>query len=128
MNDIIQLQSSEIIQDRPFTHPQENVADLQILQFMVKKLRSVLTESDKLQPQTGPVKLNLKDTDGAHKIILVDWPYLMTNHHLTAVGFFGQARTDIDHTPIIKLEDTLIEQFGEFPGLLGYYNLHMPTG
>lgn len=128
MNDIIQLQLSEIIHDRPFSHPQENVADLQILQFMAKKLRTILTEAGDFSSQLDPIKLNIKDADGAHKIILVDWRYLMTNHDLTAVGFFGQARTDIDHTRIIKLEDTLIEQFGDYPGLLGYYNLHLPTG
>ena len=127
MSDIVQLQSSEIIPDRPFTHPQKNVTDLEILQFMVKKLRFILTEADDLPSQADPIKLNLKDEDGAHKIILLDKSYLIANHDLMAVGFFGQARTDIDHTPIVKLEDDLIEQFGEFPGLLAYYNLHMPT-
>jgi len=127
MSDIIQLQSSEIIDDHPFTHPEENGGDLQILQFMVKKLRSILSESDDLPSQSEPVKLNLKDVDGAHKIILVDKDYLTSNQDLLAVGFFGQARTDIDHTRIIKLEDDLIEQFGEFPELLAYYNLHLPS-
>lgn len=126
MNDIIQLQPLETIADRPFTGVQKSIADARMMQFMVDKLRNVLLDST-CNPHVVPVKINLSDAGGDHRLILVDWQYLKRSEDITAVGFFGQARTDIDHTPINMLENELIDQLADSPGMLGYYNLRFPN-
>ncbi len=45
---------------------------------------------------------------------------------VAAVGFFGQIRPEVNHGPIMDLENELIDQLPATPGLLTYYNLHRP--
>jgi hypothetical protein len=44
------------------------------------------------------------------------------------VGFFGQAREHVDHSPILDLEQDLLARAPHFPGLLAYYNVRFVTG
>ena len=41
-----------------------------------------------------------------------------------AIGFFGQARADVDHTPIVELEHALLRRADEFRGLLAYHDVY----
>jgi hypothetical protein len=128
MNEFIQLQPLEVVAERPFTEAHKSHVDARMMQFMVNRLRNILLNSNDFDPDIVPVKINLSDADGDHRIILVDWQYLGGGHDITAVGFFGQARNDIDHAPIIALENELINQLPDSPGILGYYNLRFPSG
>ncbi len=44
------------------------------------------------------------------------------------IGFFGQAREHVDHSPILDLEQDLLARAPLFPGLLAYYNVRFVTG
>jgi hypothetical protein len=44
------------------------------------------------------------------------------------VGFFGQAREHVDHSPILDLEQDLVARASRFPGLLAYYNVRFADG
>jgi hypothetical protein len=125
--EVIYLRPSEIIRDRPFTDPQNNAADLGILYTMREKLQSILSQSQEPPHDTGPVKMNLREDDGSrHRLVIVDWAALRGREEVAVVGFFGQARTDVDHTPIMDLENELMDQLQTYPGLLSYYNLRLP--
>ena len=43
------------------------------------------------------------------------------------VGFFGQARRQVDHTPIMEPEAALIADMPSTPGLVAYYNAFDPN-
>ena len=45
---------------------------------------------------------------------------------LVVVGFFGQARLDVDHGPIVDLESALIADMAAAVNPLVYYNVHWP--
>jgi hypothetical protein len=44
------------------------------------------------------------------------------------VGFFGQARQDVDHAPIIAIEQELLGRAAAFEGLLAYHNVRFADG
>jgi len=67
------------------------------------------------------------DPDGSQLKIVM--PYVraaLEPRDLVAVGFFGQARMDIDHAPIVGLEAALIADVSGDSGLLVYENLFWP--
>ena len=76
MNQVIQLQPLENVADCPFTGVQKSIVDARIMQFMVDRLRNVLLDSDNFNPHVVPVKINLSDANGDHRLILIDWQYL----------------------------------------------------
>jgi hypothetical protein len=45
-----------------------------------------------------------------------------------AIGFFGQAREQVDHSAILELEQTLLARAASLPGLLAYYNVRFRGG
>jgi hypothetical protein len=53
---------------------------------------------------------------------------LVKSRPVFGVGFFGQAREDVDHAPILDLEQELVARAGRFPGMLAYYNVRFATG
>jgi len=45
-----------------------------------------------------------------------------------AVGFFGRARSDVGHGPILVLEQELLARAASFAGLLAYHNVRFAEG
>lgn len=127
MNDLVYLSPDEVVPGRPFCHPQASVSDVATLQYMIARLRSLLTGTSASAKLESTTYLNLSDADGAaHRLVLPDRALLQRDDDLVAVGFFGQIRPDVDHTPIMDLENELMDQLPDAPGLLTYYNLHRP--
>lgn len=73
--------------------------------------------------QNGPRRDVFADDDGKHLIVLPHPGLVSASGELTAVGFFGQARADVDHTPILDLEDALVQDMPSNLGLVAYYNV-----
>ncbi len=117
------LNPTELIEGRPFSDPQQNEPDVALLRYMVDRLRNLVSRETTSQIILDP----LREADGSvHRIFVLDRAAVLTQATLTAVGFFGQARTDVDHEPIMEIENELIEQMDAVPGLLVYYNLYQP--
>lgn len=124
----VRLAPDETAEGRPFTAPTHGAADLRIIERMVRRLahhaRTILAES----PRATADDRRVLDDDGSlHRIVLPDIPSLISAEELAAVGFFGQARTGVDHTPIGDLEQQLISTMDGTDGLVAYYNVHWPT-
>ena len=64
----------------------------------------------------------------SHWLVVPELPTLMRSRPSFGVGFFGQAREDVDHSPILDLEQELLARASLFPGLLAYYNVRFGTG
>lgn len=63
-----------------------------------------------------------------HWIRIPDCAALRAAPRLTVVGFFGQARDTVDHTPIDELEAGIVETLDTLPGVLCYYDLELAAG
>jgi hypothetical protein len=124
MDNLDILGPEEPVPDRPFTHYQASVADVATMRWMAGHLRSLAAGS---AGGKQPVYTHQLDDNGAtHRIVVPRWESLRADSDIIAVGFFGQTRPDVNHSPIMDLENELIEQLPATPGLLTYYNLHRP--
>lgn len=66
--------------------------------------------------------------DGSsHWLVVSSWERLEGTPAPTAVGFFGQAR-DVDHEPIMLLEQSLVARVRKADGFLVYYTLRDSQG
>jgi hypothetical protein len=79
--------------------------------------------------RTSDVLVFERDHAGLRTWIRVpDRAALLAARELTAVGFFGVARADVDHSAIHDLEARIVETLEWIPGLLSYFNLELPGG
>lgn len=121
------LGRGEDVPDRPFADAGRSDADAAVMARMLERLRAHVAAV--LPDPTAPAGRFDRFTDdlgGHHKIVL---PALERAHRagdLFAVGFFGQARADVDHGPIVALEGALIDDMPGTPGLVAYYNTFHP--
>jgi len=63
-----------------------------------------------------------------HRIAVPDWSALSRDRPAVGVGFFGQARPDVDHGPISLMEDEIVERAASLDGLLAYHNALLEPG
>ena len=124
MDTIKHLAPTEPVLGRPFADHRASEADLSTMRWMARHLRSLAADA---AAGGWEVYTHQVDENGAtHRIVVPDWEALQADKDATAVGFFGQIRPDVNHGPIMDLENELIDQLPATPGLLTYYNLHRP--
>lgn len=119
---MIEIGPTQELPDRPFTALAHGEHDLAVMGEMLTRLRRHVREVD-LTP--GHRDDRFAD-DAEHMIVLPDTSLVTTTSDLFAVGFFGQARADVDHRPIVELEERLVRTMPGTPGLVAYYNVHWP--
>ena len=132
---MIELASDEVVPDRPFTAPDWTRTDEVVLDRMWHRLRAhartyqggevgARASTDRAANDRTD-KLN--DSGGSvHTIVFPELRRALRSDDLFAVGFFGQARTGVDHTPIMVLEAELIADMWQTDGLVAYYNAFYP--
>lgn len=123
MTNITRLKSTEFVDGKPFSDPHESEPDLELMRYMADRLRSLVSRETANHITLDPLQ---EADDSRHRIFILDRSALLRPESLIAVGFFGQARPDVDHTPIMDIENELIAQLPDVPGLLTYYNLFQP--
>jgi hypothetical protein len=113
------------VDERPFAAVEHTRADLQVLRAMRRTIAARLRGETLPPPDAGP----LQEPDGTeHWLCVPDPVALAAARPLAAVGFFGQARTDVDHAPILERERDIVARAARFDGLLTYYNLRLADG
>ena len=63
---------------------------------------------------TGPGLSELLEAGWRHLVAVPDRARLLTAADVTAVGFFGQLRPDVDHTVLFEHERRVTESFTEY--------------
>jgi hypothetical protein len=128
------LGPDEFLADRPFTDPANTEREADIMRSMLEHERG-LTRRWAEAGSDAPAKVVSNENDDAglrHLLVIPSTQALIERSDLTAVGFFGKAREEVDHGVLFDLEEELIarmEQYGEV-GLLSYYDveLALPKG
>jgi hypothetical protein len=121
---VIRLGSDEVVAGRPFCAPDWTRKDSAVLRRMWARLRRhtrtvVADARDRSDRVTD-------DDSSVHTIVLPDLSRALRADDLFAVGFFGQARSGVDHSPIMELEGWLIADMSTTRGLVAYYNAYYP--
>lgn len=141
----IELAPDAELPDRPFTAIGRTADDLATMTRMLARLRRFVAESageagdagatgapgDPGAP--GDVAPDRRDdhvTDpedgGIHHIVLPSVAAAREPGDMATVGFFGQARLDVDHAPIVELEHALIASMAPADGVIAYHNVFWP--
>jgi hypothetical protein len=119
---VIRLGPTEEVADHPFTAVGHGRHDVSVMNRMLDRLRCHVGRIDL---SAGPRDDRFVD-HGEHMIVLPNPSLLPSAADLVAVGFFGQARSDVDHGPIVAIEERLVRLMPRTPGLVAYYNVHRP--
>lgn len=125
----LQLGPFDIIEERPFTDPLESMQDLATLQYMLERLRGIVTRPGAIPPQPRPYVMYIpEEGDRYHRIAIAQLEMLLTCEQLTVVGFCGQKRPGIDRGPIDGVDEVLITEFPQHPYLLSYSTMQIECG
>jgi hypothetical protein len=115
MADVLTLAPGERVPGRAFVDPANTERDLAVLEDMRRALR--------LRARGDALAGRWTDSGDQHWLVAPDAALLASDRPVVAVGFFGDAREDIDHGPILRMEHELTERAAEFPGLLAYHDV-----
>src|SRR5262245_3578213 len=111
MSEWTALATTELLSDKPFTHPIYTHADLHTLQFGLEQLRLLLDNPALAVRLAVGEQLFWVEMDGQlHRLIVRDAVGLRANMPLTLVGFFGQRRPTSDREVIHQIDSELIAE------------------
>lgn len=114
------LAAGEEVPGRPFTRLERTLADLETLERMRAAVRRRL--------RAGRGAGMWQANGDRHWLVAPDPGLLLEGKPVAAVGFFGQARGDVDHQPIVRLEHELLGRAPSFPALVSYHNVRFASG
>jgi len=121
MQEPLHLAPDAAVPGRPFADPARSDDDLAAL----AAIRAALVRRHAGGRGAG----RWVDAAGAeHWLVAPDWAALAAQRPALAVGFFGQARGDVDHGAIVDLEHDILARASSFAGLLAYCNVHFASG
>lgn len=125
----LRLNGSELVSERPFTHPDRNAEDLVHLQYLVEQLYHLLNQSGAIPAQPRPYVLYLQEAVGRRQRVALARPEaLLTCPELMVVGFCGHKWPDADRAPLDAIDAELLAEFMQHPHLLSYSSLEVEGG
>ena len=129
MADVVELARDTVADGRPFTAPAHTAHETAVMQEMLERLRAVARGWLESPPAGSDFLVLEPDAAGLRTWIRVpDRTALLDANELTAVGFFGRSRTDVDQTVIHELEAEVVDTLERVPGVLSYFDLELPAG
>src|SRR4051812_2139053 len=107
------LGPDEVLSDKPFTDADNTMREVDVMRDMLLHERERALEW--VDIDLGSHTIREHDEEGRrHLIVIPDTGRLLETENLTAVGFFGSPRDDVDHDVLFTLEDELIERMGHY--------------
>lgn len=123
MSTVDVLAAQERRPDRPFTDPEQTRHDHDLLADALESLRRLLS-----LPGDFGVRQEWQEKGLYRRLILGDCQRLRTLPRLVFVGFFGQRRRTVTVDRINGLDEELLTELAQQPGVLAYYTLELPSG
>ena len=120
MPSLVSLSPDEAAAGREFTDPARSREDLAALD----RIRAALIR----RVRSGLAGGTWTASGESHWLVAPGLRALAEPRPAFGVGFFGQTRDDVDHTPIIELEHQLLARARDLQGLLAYYDVRFVTG
>lgn len=124
---MISLRPDAVPTGRPFAAIEQTADDLAVMERMLRRLRRhVATVAAQGSARRRDDRVRDPDDGGQHRIVIPNVARATRSRDLAAVGFFGQARMDVDHAPIVDLESALLEDMVGDGSPLVYHNVYWP--
>ena len=122
---MMRLDAAIEVEGRPFASLASTRGDLAIMERMLERLRRHI-ESMPAEERSRDDQFTDGDDEGVHRIVITDTARVREAGDPVVVGFFRQARLEVDPRPIIELESALIADMPGESSPLVYYNVHWP--
>lgn len=123
----ISLGPQEEAPGRPFTAVGLIERDIATLLELLADVRGVLAEVDAGTRAIEPYqRMAWKVDDLTHRLIICDEPKLRYRDRTSAVGFFGERRTEVDPGPLEEANAAIVAEFTKYPGILSYSSVELP--
>lgn len=119
------LAAEQRLPARPFTDPEHTLADAKVMDRMLQRLR---VEARSWPGWRTSVEVLRYTRAGCrHWLVVPSASALAGAHDVTAVGFFGDLRSGMNHSAIYELEADVVARLSRYApvGLLGYYDAEM---
>ncbi len=120
MSNVAVLAGEEPHPDHPFTDPQHTARDYASLTDALASLRRLLSLTG-----TFGARQEWQEKGLYRRLILGDCVALRTLPRLIFVGFFGQRRRQVTVARINLLDEDLLAELAQQPGVLAYYTLEL---
>ncbi len=126
----VMVGDTEVITERAFTHPDRSRDDIGVLRHIAGRVREVLRQPEERPGDPYPRVVRFTESDGcALRIVICNRGKLLEANDVSVVGFFGQRRPTSDCGPQMDtLDEELIEEFLQHPGILAYCSLELEPG
>jgi hypothetical protein len=113
---------------RPFASATWTRRDVQLMERLLYRERQVV-EAKVAVGETGEALWERSLRGRRHWLAVPDLGALAAARDVTAVGFFGQARADVDHAILFEMERAVAATFVTYSrfGLLSYYDAAFGT-
>jgi hypothetical protein len=123
------LGPEDVLPERPFTDTDNTSREADVMLTMLGHERDLARGwADEGAEKPESVVMREPDKKGRrHLLVIPSTRNLLESSDLTAIGFFGRVREDVDHSILFGLEDQLVERmagYGEV-GLLSYYDVEL---
>lgn len=121
MENVVQLSPTDILAERPFTHPTHIPGDLSTLRYMARQL--CLTLQNPHMPTDLPqtILFNMPgQSSWIHRQVLANPHHFKTINLIHVVGFFGQSRSQADIELAQEFDKTLMKEIPQHDGLISY--------
>ena len=122
------LEPGERLAGRSFTDPERTLADASVMGRMIGRLR---LEAKSWSGRRTPVEVIAFAGAGCRHWLVVPRPSALRKaHDVTAVGFFGDLRPEMNHAAIYQLEAEVVAGLSRYAahGLLSYYDAELERG
>jgi hypothetical protein len=123
------LGPADTVSGRAFTDSVHTLRDADMMRRMLSRERGLVRglEDD---GRTGPYVEEWHENDRRHWLVIPNVAAQARAQDVTAIGFFGQARDDVDHAVVFGLEREVADSFPAYAevGLLSYYDMECRDG
>jgi len=123
------LGPKEVLSERPFTNAENTIRELDVMRYMLEEERELArgwAQAGDHAPQHFVVRE--QDEEGRrHLLVVPSTRSIVEAADVSAIGFFGRVREDVDHSILFGLEDELVERMARYGevGLLSYYDVEL---
>lgn len=129
MENVVQLNPTDLLAERPFTHPDHIPGDRATLCYMARQLCLTLDNPHRLTNFAQTILFSMPgETSWLHRLVLANPHHFQRADPIQVVGFFGQSRSQVNIELAQEFDQTLLQEIPQHNGLISYSTMRLKDG
>ena len=129
MEGVVQLSPTDILPERPFTHPSLIPGDHTTLRYMARQLCLTLENPHLVPDLPQTILFNMPgQSSWLHRQVVANPHHFRQPDPILVVGFFGQSRSQADIDLAQEFDKTLLQEIPQHNGLISYCTMALKDG